>query len=134
MDRVFRALALSSMILFPAAGAAAAADTQAAPGAAEAQELKGTVGLCVRWGADPTRVAEVVVVQPSGDARVDAMASATLKTMPFPRPDGDSGSWRAMSMGIGGAEPLAKAPSCDGLSSVVDEPLFTRPLPRNMVA
>jgi hypothetical protein len=131
---MLRALALSTLILIPGAGAAAAVETAAAPQMVEDEDLKGAVGVCVRWGADPTRVAEVVVVKPSGDDRVDALATATLKEMPFPKPAGDTGGWRAMSMGIGGAEPLSEAPSCDGLSSVVDEPLFTRPLPRKMVA
>jgi hypothetical protein len=132
MNRVLRALALSTLMMFPAAGAALAQ----APGAAdaEAEDLQGTVGLCVRWGADPTRLADVVVVRPSGDDRVDAMASAAVRSMPLPKPPGDTGGWRAMSLGVGGAEPLAEAPDCGGLASMVDEPLFSRPLPPQIAA
>ncbi|WP_374468927.1 hypothetical protein [Phenylobacterium sp.] len=135
MQRVLRALALSTLILSPAAGAAAAAQAPA-PDAAEAEDLQGTVGVCVRWGADPTRLAEVVVVRPSGDARVDALAASTLRNMPFPKPAGDAGGWRAISMGVGGSEPLEEAPDCGGLSSSVadEEPLFTRPLPKQTAA
>lgn len=126
MTRKLRAAALSVLILVPAAGAAAAAEDAAPP--------KGAVGVCVRWGADPTKLAEVVLVKPSGDPRVDVMVPEALRAMPFPRPDGDTGAWRAMSVGVGGAEPLDEAPDCGGLASTVDEPIFSRPLPRKTIA
>lgn len=130
MTRVLRAAALSALILFPAAGVAAAAEAPAP----DAAPPKGAVGLCVRWGADPTKLAEVVLVKPSGDPRVDAMVPEALRAMPFPKPDGDTGAWRAMSVGVGGAEPLDEAPDCGSLASTVDEPIFTRPLPRKTIA
>lgn|GEM_PF-7093869 len=129
MTRVFRAAALSALILFPAAGLAAAEVP-----APDAAPPKGAVGVCVRWGADPTRLAEVVLVKPSGDPRVDVMVPEALRAMPFPKPDGDTGAWRAMSVGVGGAEPLSEAPDCGGLASTVDEPIVDRPLPRKTIA
>ncbi|MCR5879213.1 hypothetical protein [Phenylobacterium sp. J367] len=137
MNRSFRALALAAAVLspIPAVAAGAVVDPAAAPAADD--DIRGTVGVCVRWGADATKLAEVVVVKPSGDARVDALAAGTLRELPFPKPPGDTGAWRAMSMGIGGAEPPAEPPSCAGLSSVVSdesEPLADKPLPKQIAA
>lgn len=126
MTRMLRAAALSALILVPSAGVVAAAEDAAPP--------KGAVGVCVRWGADPTKLAEVVLVKPSGDPRVDVMVPEALRAMPFPKPDGDTGAWRAMSVGVGGAEPLDEAPDCGSLASTVDEPITARPLPRKTIA
>jgi hypothetical protein len=131
MDRLLRALALSAMLLAPAGAAFAQA-----PAATPDEDVQGAVGVCVRWGADPTRLADVVVVKPSGDARVDAVALSALREMPLPKPPGDTGAWRPMNMGIGGAEPSDTPPDCGGLAASVsdDEPLVTRPLPKQIAA
>lgn len=127
MTRIATGLAL--IILTLGAGAAQAAD-QAPDDAA----MTGVVGVCVRWGAGASRVSDVVVVKPSGNAVLDAAVPETLKSLDWPSPAGDTGGWTALSVGVGGAEPGGQPPSCEGLASVATtpqpaQPAFERPIP-----
>jgi hypothetical protein len=122
MTKPARALTLALMI----AGSAVAAPATAAP--AEAPPV-GVVGLCVRWGVDPLRIADAIVVESSGNLEVDALASAAVRSAAIPKPEDDTGGWRALSMGFGGVEPPASPPDCGSLQDVSAEPATPAPAP-----
>lgn len=122
MKRIATGLALIFLTFGP--GAVQAAET--APPSAEAA-LQGVVGVCVRWGASSSHLSDVVVVKPSGNALLDAAIPETLKGLDWPSPQGDTGGWTALSVGVGGVEPTGEAPSCDGLASVATTPAPASP-------
>ncbi len=122
MTKRARAVSLAFLIALPAVTPVLAATAPQAPA--------GVVGLCVRWGVDPSRIADAVIVDSSGDARVDDMASAAVRSAPIPRPADDTGGWRAMSMGFGGVEPPTSPPDCDSLRDVSGEPAAASPAPQ----
>ncbi|HEY8572760.1 hypothetical protein [Phenylobacterium sp.] len=106
-------------LLFPAAAAAfALAGFAHADEAAEAMPSpQGTVGVCVRWGADANKLADVVVVEPSGDQTLDTAIPGTLLGMPWKRPQGYGGEWVGLSVGVAGSQPKGKVPDCASLAA-----------------
>lgn len=120
MNRTQRRLTLllpAATVAFALAGFARAETPDAAG--------KGTVGVCVRWGTDDSHLAEVVVVEPSGDATLDAAVPGTLRDMEWKKPEGYGGEWIALSVGVAGAQP-GKVPNCDTLAEEAAGP--ARPL------
>jgi len=73
------------------------------------------IGMCVRWGADPHHVADAVVVQPSGDADLDASMPDDVKALTWDPPAGYDGRWIGIAMVLGAAPPPSKLPTCAGL-------------------
>jgi hypothetical protein len=111
------AAALSLTSLAHAEPAAATPDASA----------QGTVGVCVRWGADSGKLADVVVVEPSGDATLDTAIPNTLLGMAWAKPQGYAGEWVGLSVGVAGSQPSGKVPSCNSLAEEVVGP--AKPLP-----
>lgn len=70
------------------------------PTAPSEPSLKGTVGVCVRWGDDPDHVAEAVVVVSSGNPILDDATPRSVRGMEWPRPTGNSynGGWIGVNM------------------------------------
>lgn len=99
--------AVTALSLAGMAGAQTAA-TAADPAA-------GTVGVCVRWGADDSRLEDVVVVEPSGNKPLDAAIPGALLGMQWTKPSGNGGEWVALSVGVAGSQPSAKLPNCAAL-------------------
>lgn len=81
-----------------------------------APRLAGVVGVCARWEADPLRVAEVVVVRPSGNAALDGAVGPTVKATAWPKTAGDTGGWTGRWISIGGVPiPPGPQPDCSTL-------------------
>ena len=94
--------------------AALAADS--APADVAAGELKGTVGVCVRWAADPHHVAEAIVVVPSGNKRLDEAIPRSVEAMKWDRPTGKyRGGWIGINMAVGEPGTDRPLPSCTHL-------------------
>jgi hypothetical protein len=78
--------------------------------------VHGAVGVCVRWGeADGSHVSDVVIVESSGDAKIDAEAPAMIRSIPWPTPMGYQGEWMGLSVSFTGAPPRAAEPDCETL-------------------
>ena len=80
----------------------------------------------MRWGAAADKLAEVVVVEPSGNALLDSAIPNTLREMPWAKPQGYGGEWVGLSVGVAGSKPTGKVPSCNSLAEEVTGP--ARPL------
>jgi hypothetical protein len=81
--------------------------------------LKGTVGVCVRWGADPHHVAEAVVVVGSGNAALDEATPRSVEGMTWERPTGAQyhGEWVGITLSFDepATTPAPPLPSCASL-------------------
>ena len=102
------ALLATSILLAGAAGLAP--ESQPDP-------LKGTVGVCIRWGADPNHVEEAVVVAGSGNPVLDQATPDTVRNMVWPRPTGNSyaGGWIGVNLAVAGDTSVRPLPSCASL-------------------
>ena len=69
--------------------------------------------MCVRWGADPAHLAEVVMTNSSGDADLDARIPDMIRSIPYPRPTDDDGEWFGLNLSFGAAEPHRAPPDCE---------------------
>lgn len=78
----------------------------------EEQQI-GAVDVCVRWGADPAHLADVVMTNSSGDKALDAKIPDMIRSIPYPKPADDDGSWFGLSLSFGAAEPQHALPDCD---------------------
>lgn len=76
------------------------------------EQLIGAVDVCVRWGADPTHLSDVVMTNSSGDKDLDARVPGMIRDIPYPRPEFDSGEWFGLSLLFGAAEPHKTLPDC----------------------
>jgi hypothetical protein len=94
-----------------------AAGTPAPAAADDDADLRGTAGVCIRWGADPHRVEEAVVVVSSGNPTLDAALPPTILNMPWERPasPGYRGEWIGIVMAVAGAPANIPLPKCDTL-------------------
>lgn len=77
----------------------------------------GVAGVCIRWGGDDLlHPLEAVVVDPSGDASLDAGLPAAIIKMRWPAPGGyEGGKWMAAIMAVSGTADTAPKPNCDSL-------------------
>jgi hypothetical protein len=76
----------------------------------------GTVGLCIRWAADPRHVADAVVVVSSGDEDLDQGVASAVRRMEWEQPDRYHGEWIGMNMAIGAGAPTGQPlPKCDAV-------------------
>lgn len=85
----------------------------AAPATAQ---VKGAVGVCVRWGASPDHVEDAVVVVPSGNPVLDAAVPDAVRQMQWPRPAKRAGinAWVGIWMSVDGAPlPTGVKVSCE---------------------
>ena len=102
------------------AATAAGAQTAPSPGPQDgfllqptpAEQLIGAVDVCVRWGADPAHLSDVVMTNSSGDTDLDARIPDMIRDIPYPRPDSDAGEWFGLSLSFGAAEPHKALPDC----------------------
>jgi len=93
-------------------------DTFPAPyvlGPEHPEDLPGAVDVCVRWGADPAHVSDVILVASSGDKDLDAKIPDMIRSIPYPKPDGDTGEWFGLSLSFSAAPPHAALPDCDAV-------------------
>lgn len=76
------------------------------------------VGICVRWEANPERVAEAVVVTSSGDVAVDQKVRDSTKNVKLRRPASTSykGQWIGMVVATSPDRPKVSVPSCAHLT------------------
>ena len=77
------------------------------------QKAIGAVDVCVRWGADPAHLAEVVMTNSSGDKDLDAKIPDMIRSIPYPKPADDTGEWFGLSLSFGAAEPHHAPPDCE---------------------
>ena len=106
-------------------GAVATAATVGAAVAAEATPIQGAVGVCMRWGADPEHVVDVVVVHPSGNPVLDAAIPDTIRQMVWPRTmkPKEEGAWVGIWMTVDGADmPQGPLPTCETADSLLPNP------------
>jgi hypothetical protein len=83
--------------------------------------VNGAIGVCVRWsGADRSHVSDVVIVESSGDAKIDAEAPAMIRSIPWPIPEGYRGEWEGLSLSFTAAPPRATEPDCETLMKAPD--------------
>jgi hypothetical protein len=73
----------------------------------------GAVDVCVRWGADPAHLADVIMTNSSGDKTLDAKIPDMIRSIPYPKPMDDDGAWFGLSLSFGAAEPHHTLPDCD---------------------
>ena len=73
----------------------------------------GAVDVCVRWGADPAHLAEVIMTNSSGDKALDAQIPDMIRSIPYPRPADDGGAWFGLNLSFGAAEPHHAPPDCE---------------------
>ncbi|MGZ3277935.1 MAG: hypothetical protein ACXU82_01675 [Caulobacteraceae bacterium] len=73
----------------------------------------GAVDVCVRWGADPAHLAEVIMTNSSGDKDLDAKIPDMIRSIPYPKPTDDAGEWFGLSLSFGAAEPHHVPPDCE---------------------
>jgi hypothetical protein len=120
---------LSALALAVAAGAHAQTAPPPIPGAGEpflfvppdVDTVNGAVGVCVRWrGEDRGHVSDVVIVESSGDAKIDAEAPGMIRSIPWPVPEGYRGEWMGLSLSFTGAAPHAAEPDCETLMKNAD--------------
>jgi len=83
--------------------------------------VNGAVGVCVRWsGEDRSHVSDVVIVESSGDAKIDAEAPGMIRSIPWPVPEGYRGEWMGLSLSFTGAAPRGAEPDCETLMKAPD--------------
>jgi hypothetical protein len=120
---------LSVVLLAMSASAAHAQTTPAPPIAGQpflflppdVDTVNGAVGVCVRWsGEDRSHVSDVVIVESSGDAKIDAEAPAMIRSIPWPVPEGYRGEWMGLSLSFSGAPPRGAEPDCVTLMKAPD--------------
>jgi hypothetical protein len=80
-------------------------------------DLRGTAGVCVRWGRDPKHVEDAVVVVSSGNPTLDAALPATIRNMVWDRPTSPDykGGWIGIVMAVAGAPVDIPLPDCGKL-------------------
>jgi hypothetical protein len=82
--------------------------------------VNGAIGVCVRWsGVERSHVSDVVIVESSGDAKVDAEAPGMIRSIPWPIPEGYRGEWMGLGLSFTGAPPRAE-PDCETLMKDLD--------------
>lgn len=106
-----------SVFMLLAAGAVAVA----APG--DDTDVRGSVGVCIRWGRDSHHVADAIVVISSGNPTLDRAVPDTIKNMEWERPSSPSykGEWVGIVMAVDGSAPNESLPNCDRLPRPTDE-------------
>lgn len=72
----------------------------------------GAVDVCVRWGEDRAHLADVVMANSSGDKDLDSKIPDMIRSMPYPKPEGDTGEWFGLSLSFGAAPPHSALPDC----------------------
>ena len=100
-----------------AAALLASGAVQAKPTDPAKPSAAGSVGVCVRWGADDRHIEDAVVVAPSGDVALDKSIPDSLRAMTWVRPDGDQGQWVGVSIALNGGSAAGLRPDCAGLPS-----------------
>ena len=106
--RLVTGLASLTLLSASAAGAQPPATQE------EDDSLRGTVGVCIRWGADPNHVADAVVVVPSGNPTLDDAIPNTIRAMTWERPAHDyHGEWVGITMAVSGGTSKIPLPTCD---------------------
>lgn len=100
----------------------------AAPAAAQ---VRATVGVCLRWGASPDHVEDVVIVVPSGNPVLDAALPDSIRQMQWRAPTNPAKrrDWLGVWMSVDGAPvPPGLPPSCAKADELLGHPqLDTRP-------
>ena len=88
-------------------------------------DVRGSVGVCIRWGSDPHHVADAIVVVGSGNPTLDRAVPDTIKNMEWERPNSPTyhGEWIGIVMAVDGSAPNLPLPSCDGLPRPTDKPV-----------
>ncbi len=93
--------------------------------------VRTTVGVCLRWGASPDHVEDVVVVVPSGNPVLDAALPDSVRQMQWPAPKSPAKRWDWLGvwMSVDGAPvPPGPPPSCARADKLLRHPdLDTRP-------
>ena len=77
------------------------------------EKTVGAVDVCVRWGADPAHLAEVIMTNSSGDRDLDAKIPDMIRAIPYPRPPDDAGEWFGLNLSFGAAPPHHAPPDCE---------------------
>lgn len=94
-------------------------------------EVRTTVGVCLRWGASPDHVEDVVVVVSSGNRVLDAALPDSVRQMQWPAPKSPAKrrAWLGVWMSVDGAPvPPGPPPSCARADKLLRHPeLDTRP-------
>ena len=116
LDRPFQTLLLGAGLALSLAVATQA--QPAAPGPfllqpTPEQQAIGAVDVCVRWGADPAHLADVIMTNSSGDKDLDAKIPDMIRSIPYPKPADDTGEWFGLSLSFGAAEPHHALPDCE---------------------
>ena len=93
--------------------------------AAEPTPIQGAVGVCMRFGPDPGRAVDVVVVHPSGNPVLDVNIPDTIRQLSWPvtmKPK-EEGAWVGIWMTVDGADmPQGALPSCETADSLLPNP------------
>lgn len=96
-----------------------------------AAQVRATVGVCLRWGASPDHVEDVVIVVPSGNPVLDAALPDSIRQMQWPAPKSPAKrrAWLGVWMSVDGAPvPPGPPPSCARADKLLRHPeLDTRP-------
>ena len=87
----------------------------------------GAVDVCVRWGADPAHLSDVIMTNSSGDKDLDAKIPGMILSIPYPRPDGDDGAWFGLNLSFGAATPHHTLPDCDAAVRGLNPPAAPGP-------
>jgi uncharacterized NAD(P)/FAD-binding protein YdhS len=75
-------------------------------------DLRGTVGMCIRWDG-PEHIGDAVVVVSSGNPTLDAAMPATVKAMKWNRPNPPySGGWIGINFAVAGGATDSALPDC----------------------
>ena len=106
-----RRLALALGLVLASAGAARAQAPFLLEPTPEEKAI-GAVDVCVRWGADPAHLAEVIMTNSSGDKDLDAKIPDMIRSIPYPKPADDDGEWFGLSLSFGAAAPRRTPPDC----------------------
>ena len=106
------ALTLGLAFAFACAGPVLAQDPYLLEPTPE-QKAIGAVDVCVRWGADPAHLADVIVTNSTGDKDLDARIPDMIRSIPYPKPADDAGEWFGLSLSFGAAEPHQAPPDCE---------------------
>ena len=84
----------------------------AAQVASDNADLRGTVGMCIRWDG-PAHIGDAVVVVSSGNPTLDAAMPATVKAMEWKRPNPPySGSWIGITFAVAEGTTNMPLPDC----------------------
>ena len=118
----FPSLMIGAALAMTLAGAAHAQPEPSGPVLLEPtpeQKLIGAVDVCVRWGADPAHLADVLMTNSSGDKDLDARIPDMIRSIPYPKPMDDDGSWFGLSLSFGAAEPHHALPDCEAATKAL---------------